>query len=210
MPLKSLDLMPTAELKHELRLCADEPARAAIVARLRERLRDRVAELAAGPALMDQCSDDELAVLVQVAVDVPTRDALARVKWARDAERGEAEGQAVLTRAERAQARRELRRAWGDAVEIETDSDGCLAVDVDHGNGEGHTFATISSPRCYMLAALTADRDGALSGYGINASPAPGMPAARRGLRLRPWWRCRPRSCPRPGPASPCSRSHPF
>ena len=73
----------------------------------------------------------------------------------------------MLTPAERRQARRELVAVWGDRIEIETQPDGCLAVDVCHGIGGGHTFAQISSPGSIMLAVLTAGprRASALSGW---------------------------------------------
>ena len=60
-----------------------------------------------------------------------------------------------MTPAERAEARRDLYRVWGDRVEITTEN-GCLMVDVHHPDG-GHTFAQISKPNSYMLCALTAE-----------------------------------------------------
>ena len=86
MPLKCLDDLTDAELKHELRLCTDADVRAAIITRLRERLRERVAELANDPTLIEQCTNDELTVLLQVATSQTTRDDLARVLWARQAD----------------------------------------------------------------------------------------------------------------------------
>lgn len=59
-----------------------------------------------------------------------------------------------MTRGERQQARAMLWQAWGNRVQIDTDADGDLWVDVHHPQG-GHTFASVASLDCPLLASLT-------------------------------------------------------
>jgi hypothetical protein len=60
-----------------------------------------------------------------------------------------------MNRTERGKARALLLATFGENVEIDTDADGDLLIDVDHADGS-HTRGSITSLHCAALLSLNA------------------------------------------------------